>query len=338
MAEPRAPLPIAFRDEKRLSSTRTARTPFPRRPPTERLTLAVRQHSSLRTYLVYFWYYREIDRFAATKTRTRPLIEDVRCSIHYSGLEYFRYIPLGGISLDIVDETLAAEHREICFEINRECNLMCPVCIAGARPHSDLCLSLSQFEETLRKSANAVMRITLTGGEPTLHADFLDFVHMALAKAEGVVIATNGYQPAILEDALSGLKALTVTVSVQGSRDVHDRFVGQTGAFDRALDTIRRCLKQAHRVEVLTTAFAEAIKSLPLLTEYLASIPIDEHRINLVKARGRVEREVVLWEDVATAVSQVYPHYKVTVKRKDQPFLFVASNGRQEQRYGSNSR
>lgn len=287
---------------------------------------------------MYFWYYPAMDRFAVTKTRARPAIEDVRCSTYYSGLEYYRYIPLDGLSLDVVDRTLAEDPREICFEINRVCNLMCPVCIAGASLHSNLHLTLSQFEETLRKLGQTVVRITLTGGEPTLHADFSDFVRLVSGKAEGVVIATNGYQPKILADALSGLNALTVNVSLQGNRDVHDQFVGQTGAFDKALDTIGRCLEQGHRVEVLTTAFIEAIKSLSILTEHLVGVPINEHRINLVKVRGRVKREAASWEDVASAISQVRPQYKLTIKRKDQPFLFVASDGREERRYGSDSK
>ena len=282
---------------------------------------------------MYFWYYRAIDRFAATKTNARPPIEDVLCSIHYSEPEYYRYIPLDGLSLDIVDRTLSEDPHEICFEINRVCNLMCPICIAGAGLHSDIYLPLSKFEEALNKFEGTLMRITLTGGEAILHANFLDFIRLALSKAEGVVIATNGYQPKILDEALDGLRALTVTVSLQGSRDIHDQFVGRTGAFDRALDTIGRCLDHGHRVEVLTTAFVEAIKSLSVLTEYLAGIPIDEHRINLVKARGRIERETVSWETIITAVSQVHPSYKLTIKRKDQPFLFVASDGKEELRH-----
>lgn len=270
--------------------------------------------------------------------KTRPPIEDILLSIHYSGLEYYRYIPLDGLSLDIVDRTLSDEPCEICFEINRVCNLRCPICIASADPHSDLHLSLTQVEETLRKFGRRVLRITLTGGEPILHDDFLDFVRLALASAEGVIIATNGYQPAIIEDALRGLKTLMVTVSLQGHRDVHDHFVGQTGAFDRALDTIGRCLEQGHRVEVLTTAFVEAIESLPTLTGSLSSFPIDEHRINIVKLRGRIKRQPASWEDAVNAISQVHPNYKLTIKRKDQPFLFVASNGKEEQRYGSDSK
>jgi molybdenum cofactor biosynthesis enzyme MoaA len=285
---------------------------------------------------MYFWYYRTIDRFAVTKTKIMPPIEDVRRSIHYAGPEYYRYIPLNGLSLDVVNRTLANDPHEICFEINRQCNLMCPICIAGAGLHSDLYLSLLEFDETLKKFGGTLMRITLTGGEPILHVDFVNLVRLALAKAKGVVIATNGYQPTILEGALSGLKPLTVTVSMHGSREIHDQFVGRTGAFDRALDTIGRCLEQGHRVEVLTTAFKEAINTFPILTGCLAGIPIDEHRINLVKARGRVAREAVSWETVIAVVSQVHTRYRLTIKRKSQPFLFVASNGREELRYENN--
>jgi hypothetical protein len=95
---------------------------------------------------MYCWYYSEIDRFAVTKTKTRPPIEDVCFSVHYSGLEYYRYLPLDGLLLQDIERALRNNPREICFEITPICNLMCPVCIARAGPHSDLNLSLLQFE------------------------------------------------------------------------------------------------------------------------------------------------------------------------------------------------
>lgn len=287
---------------------------------------------------MYFWYYSTIDRFAATETRDRPPIEDVFSSIYYSGIEYYRYIPLDNISLDYLDKTLQDDPHEICFEINKVCNLMCPICIAGAGPHADSFLSFSKVNEILRKFKGTVMRITLTGGEPILHTEFFDFVRLALENAEGVVIATNGYQPAIFTNALHGLKPLVVTVSLQGSRDVHDRFVGRIGAFDRAIETIMHCIEQGHRVEVLTTAFIEAIKSLPDLIKYIGNIPINEHRINLVKTRGRIKWEFASWNDCKTAISQLRSHYKFSIKRKDQPFLFIGSDGKEEHRYGRESK
>lgn len=287
---------------------------------------------------MYFWYYPTIDRFAVTKTKNKPQIERIRLSSYFCGFEYCRYIPLDDLSLNVVNRTLTVHPREICFEINRVCNLMCPICIASAGPHLNLYLTISKFEEIIRKFKGTAMRITLTGGEPSLHVDFLNFVRLALTNAIGVVIATNGYQPAILENTIGGLKTLTVTVSLQGSRDVHEQFVGKIGAFDRALDTIGRCLKLGHRVEVLTTAFGESIESLPALTKALESYPIHEHRINMVKNRGRVRRKPVSWEDAVTAISQVHPHYKLTIKRRDQPFLFVACDGKEERRNGSFSK
>lgn len=287
---------------------------------------------------MYFWYYPEIDRFAVTDVRSLPGIEDVRRSIHYTGLEYVRYVPLGDISLHAVNNILARKPRETCFEVNRACNLRCPICIAGAEPHSDVSLPFTRFKQALWKSDDAVTRVTLTGGEPTLHPDLRRFVHAAAERAEGVVIATNGYEPVLLQNALSGVVGLTVTVSLHGDRSVHDDFVGQRGAFDRALETIRRSVDQGQRVEVLTTAFRQAIDSLPLLMKSLASIAISEHRINLVKGRGRIKREPASWGEVATAVLEARPNHKLTIKRRDQPFLFVSCHGEEEQRYGENSR
>ena len=163
--------------------------------------------------------------------------------------------------------------------------------------------------------------------------NFLTLLKIAASKVEGVVIATNGYQPERLHEVLKGLEKLTITVSLQGSRDVHDKFVGQNGAFEKSIETILLCLEQGHCVHVLTTAFTEAISSLPFLAGYLKNIPVSEHRINLVKFRGRVEREASSWEEVEKAISFVQPNYKLTVKRNGQPFIFIGSDGKEEKRY-----
>ncbi|MBA2881916.1 molybdenum cofactor biosynthesis enzyme MoaA [Desulfosalsimonas propionicica] len=288
--------------------------------------------------MIRFWYFKKLDRFAVSDALNCPNIEDVMSSDCYTRFDYFRYIPVADLSYAEIHRELCCAPREVCFELTKLCNMNCPVCIADSNPHNSLKLSYEDFIAILQCLDPKIKRITLTGGEPTLLPDLVKFVHVAASKFEGVVLSTNGFCPRKMQRATKGLQNLTVTVSLHGNREVHDNFCGKVGSFDNAFETIRRCLDLGHRVEVLTTAFQEAIQTFPELVNLLSELPIDEHRVNIIKSKGRVLRSCVNAGKIKRVVTETAPKHKITIKRIDQPFLFVASCGIKEQRDGSESR
>lgn len=110
------------------------------------------------------------------------------------------------------------------IEINNTCNLDCPVCFANAGTHhpkegTAYDLTYEQFERMLdnyvRFEGNPEV-LQISGGEPTLHPQLLDFV--ALAKAKGirhVMVNTNGIKIAHDDKLLEGLARLQPTVYMQ---------------------------------------------------------------------------------------------------------------------------
>jgi len=145
---------------------------------------------------------------------------------------------------------------KVSIDLTRECNLACAHCrcrASGADRTTPTALILRLLDEL---AAMNVFRITFSGGEPLLRPDAPDILAYALRVAPGrVSLSTNG---TLLDgDLLTRLRPwrdrFGIHVSVDGPRDVHDRFRGRDGALELTLGAIAAAAGQGFRVGVTTT-------------------------------------------------------------------------------------
>lgn len=98
------------------------------------------------------------------------------------------------------------------IEVNQHCNLTCPVCFAGSSPAADGTLSLAQVEammDTLVTSEGEPDLLQISGGEPTLHPQILDILHLAKRKPiRHLMLNTNGLRIARDPDFVAALAEL----------------------------------------------------------------------------------------------------------------------------------
>ena len=82
------------------------------------------------------------------------------------------------------------------IDVNEVCNLTCPVCFADSSPRRQLHRPLdeiAQMMDTLVQSEGEPDLLQLSGGEPTLHPQFLDILRLAKDRPiRHVMINTNG--------------------------------------------------------------------------------------------------------------------------------------------------
>lgn len=96
--------------------------------------------------------------------------------------------------------------------------------------------------------------VLFSGGEPLLREDVPDLVRYAVSAGLRVVVSTNG--TLISDDMAERLKesgTAYVGVSLDGLREIHDRFRGRIGAFDLALEGIRACRRTGLKVGLRMT-------------------------------------------------------------------------------------
>ena len=131
-------------------------------------------------------------------------------------------------------------YRKALVQIEERCNLHCAHCFVSATREGsciDLCDVVGKVIPRLIESR--VTRVTLTGGEPTIHPDFVEVV-AAFSSSFEVGICTNG--ATLLEEEwarIASLGGIHVNVSLDGFRaESHGRFRGDRGSFDKTIETI----------------------------------------------------------------------------------------------------
>ncbi|MBI5538029.1 MAG: radical SAM protein [Deltaproteobacteria bacterium] len=121
------------------------------------------------------------------------------------------------------------------------CNLRCRHCAASAGQPAEGELDTAEAERVLEQlSELQVKHLCISGGEFTLRDDWKELLAMALRRFPGVAVITNGWMGGAMIDAIEALPrvdSLTVMVSVDGMREVHDARRG-SGAWDKAVELL----------------------------------------------------------------------------------------------------
>jgi 12,18-didecarboxysiroheme deacetylase len=139
----------------------------------------------------------------------------------------------------------------VVWNCTRRCNLRCVHCYAHSadQEYSGQMTTEQGFAllEDLAEFGAPV--ILFSGGEPLMRRDLFDLAARATGLGMRAVISTNG---TLIDEAkaarLKEIGLSYVGVSLDGLRDVNDKFRGVEGAFDKALRGIRNCLKAGIKV------------------------------------------------------------------------------------------
>jgi 12,18-didecarboxysiroheme deacetylase len=132
----------------------------------------------------------------------------------------------------------------VVWNCTRRCNLKCIHCYSQSEnkqyPGE---LSTDEGLAMLEDLAQFGVPVTLfSGGEPLVRPDLFTLIQRTMALGMRAVISTNGTLiTAGVAERLKALNLSYVGVSLDGLKDVNDRFRGVPGAFEKALAGIRNC-------------------------------------------------------------------------------------------------
>jgi MoaA/NifB/PqqE/SkfB family radical SAM enzyme len=138
--------------------------------------------------------------------------------------------------------TALGEPYKLNFAITYRCQSRCKTCnIWQTKPSGELTLEeITRFAEK-----NPSFRwITITGGEPFLRSDIVEIIDAFRRNSRGlylVTIPTNSLSSRELvlgkvEEIMKlGIPKLSITLSLDGGRGLHDEMRGVPGAFDRVM-------------------------------------------------------------------------------------------------------
>lgn len=158
---------------------------------------------------------------------------------------------------DVVRKTWNRHHLfSVMLELTYRCNLNCFFCYndLGLKGQS---LSTGDYLRLLRDlAALGVMNLTLTGGEPLAHPDFLRLGAEARGLGFVVRIKSNGhaFRGELARRIRREVDPFLVEVSLHGAcAETHDRQTRIPGSFERLLDNLREMRALGLRVKLNST-------------------------------------------------------------------------------------
>jgi 12,18-didecarboxysiroheme deacetylase len=160
----------------------------------------------------------------------------------------------------------------VVWNATRRCNLKCVHCYAHAKdiPYDNE-LSTQEGRALIDDLAGfGVPVILFSGGEPLVRRDLAELAGYAVEKGIRAVISTNGTlitpeKAKILKDI--GLSY--VGVSLDGMAEIHDKFRGVNGAFQKAMEGIRHCQDVGIKVGLRFTINKFNVTEIPAIFDLL---------------------------------------------------------------------
>jgi hopanoid biosynthesis associated radical SAM protein HpnH len=164
----------------------------------------------------------------------------------------------------------------LMLELTHACNLRCAGCgrireYAGA---SGSTLTREQARAAILEAGTPF--VSISGGEPLLHADAPAIAADVLALRKVIYFCTNGLLLAQRLDEFVPHRHFYFNVHLDGPAHIHDRLAGLPGTTERALEAIRRAKKAGFGVTVNTTLYHETtIPDVVALYEQLTDMGVD---------------------------------------------------------------
>ena len=156
------------------------------------------------------------------------------------------------------------------------CNLACTGCGKIQHPVEILRQNLSPEQCFKAVEECGAPVVSIPGGEPLLHPEIDKIVGGLVARKKFVYLCTNGI---LLEKSLDKFKPspyLTLSIHLDGLRDLHDQCVDRKGVFDTAIAAIKAAKAKGFRVTTNTTTFEGTDpKEIQKLFDYLGTLNVD---------------------------------------------------------------
>ena len=179
--------------------------------------------------------------------------------------------------------------------VDGRCNMHCGFCVhAAVDARKTPVISPEQWGSVFKK-AKSLLHLTITGGEPFLRKDFVEIVDNIILNCNvpRISIKTNGFYTDRMKRFIPELikkhknTEFTVSISLDGPEEIHDKVRVFKGAYKQVLETINE-LKQYRSysnfflrlASVITQDNKEVLEKLFIETK---KWPIDFHELIMLR-------------------------------------------------------
>lgn len=238
-----------------------------------------------------------------------------------------------------IDRVTYGRFRNVYLYITEACQLRCEHCYMGERLDRALKMPLPEIRDTLatwrRMGGN---KLTILGGEPTLHPNYVDAIRLGRQLGyDDVITTTNAQKPAARKfRQLTPEDFAYVQVSLDGgSTETHDQVRG-AGTFDVALETTAELTHRGFDTRIICTVNqanqGDALRLLEIADELGVSL-VKFHvfsTIGVGHGNSALAMSPSEWVGFCDVLGEVAPSYDTrvwyqpTYARRDQMARYAA--------------
>ncbi len=195
-----------------------------------------------------------------------------------------------------VEKEEAAHEKRNWVRLTFDCNDRCVFCL-DAHTHDGTNRDREEIKRQIldgrRKGAD---RLILSGGEPTIHPNYVDFIKLGRkAGYRKIQTVTNGrlfaYKDFLTKCIDAGLGEITFSIHGVNAR-IHDALVGTKGAFDQEIQGLQHALDDGRVIINIDVCVNRGnVKTLPDLLERFTTMGVKEYDLLHVIPFGRAYTE-----------------------------------------------
>jgi radical SAM protein with 4Fe4S-binding SPASM domain len=181
--------------------------------------------------------------------------------------------------------------RLISWNVTLKCPLRCAHCYVNAGEHEAAgVLSTGEAYAVVDRICELGKPVViLSGGEPLMRDDIFKIARYGTEKGLAMAMGTSG----VLIDAkcardIKDAGILRIAISIDSADPtVHDRFRGLSGAWERAVQGIRYCVKEGIGVQINTTVLSPDIKAIKDVVSLGSGLGVRNYQIFFPVPTGR---------------------------------------------------
>ena len=188
----------------------------------------------------------------------------------------------------------APQLRQLFFELTLRCNEQCFHCGSRCSGREIDGLPVEKYQEILDEVKEnfdiSRMQLCVTGGEPLLYGDFFALMNYAHKLGYRWGMTSNG--TLITREVAHHLREAgmgTISISIDGLEETHDRFRNRKGAWRKAMEGIQNLIDEGgfHAIQVTSVMNHENIYELEEMYEVFLDMDIDSWRVIGLEPIGR---------------------------------------------------
>jgi len=204
--------------------------------------------------------------------------------------------PAAGMDEKVLEHEDAAHEKRNWVRLTYDCNNHCVFCLDTLTHDGQMRDANEVKQQILDGARKGAQRLILSGGEPTMHPNYVDFIRLGkLAKYRKIQTVTNGrafsYKQFLTRCLDAGLDEITFSIHGPNAR-IHDALVGAKGAFDQEVQGLQYALDDGRPIVNIDVVINRAnVKHLKAILEKFIAMGVREYDLLHVIPFGNAFKE-----------------------------------------------